>query len=112
MIFSAPVYKNSISPFFDSARSLICVHLKGTHELSSVVEDVNNFTVTEKTILVKELKPDIFVCNAISWFWYRYMVSNQINIYPFVHGYIEDIIDLVKENKLRRIPFAGPRHCK
>jgi hypothetical protein len=84
------------------------VRFEKRDELSRTVSETTDFSVTERAVLIKNLVPDIFVCNAISGFWYNYFVSNGINIYPHVKGKIETIIEMTLNNGLKKVVFSGP----
>lgn len=89
MIITLPVFKDSISPLFDSSKSLLSIRFSNKKEIKRVYSDIIKLSITEKAILIKELTPDIFICNAIGGFWYNYLTFNGIYVICGVHGKIE-----------------------
>ena len=105
MILAIPVYKNSVAPFFDNARFIICGHFNGTDVISRAITDISEMNPVEKALFVKNLHPQIFICNSLSLFWYNYFCANKIEIFPFVYGEIDFIFTLFKNKSLKKKPF-------
>lgn len=105
MLLAIPVYKNSVAPFFDNARFVICRHFIGANEISREVTDISVLNSVEKALLIKNLHPHIFICNSLSFFWYNYFCANNIEIFPFVYGDIDSIIKLFNTKSLEKKTF-------
>ncbi|MGD9200436.1 MAG: hypothetical protein PVI26_02635 [Chitinispirillia bacterium] len=105
MLLAIPVYKNSVAPFFDNTRVIICGHFRGTEEISRAVTDISTINSVEKALFVKNLHPHIFICNSLSLFWYNYFCANKIEIFPFVYGEIDIIFELYKNKSLKKKSF-------
>ncbi|MFH1760204.1 MAG: hypothetical protein ABIA63_03805 [bacterium] len=108
MILAAPVYKDSISPLFDSAGSLLTLRWENGREIARNISKIGHLSPTEKVILIKELNPDIFICSAISGFWYNYLVVNKVKVFPHITGGIEKVIHNAFINKFPKNNIPGP----
>lgn len=87
-----PNFGERISPRIDYAESLQLISIEDNSVLSKETIKILSHSNLERVNQLIRLKPDTIICDGISNLLYDKLLEKNINVIPWIHGSIEDII--------------------
>ncbi len=102
------IWNNRISPVYDSAESILVVEVKETGTEHRQVVHIPLSDVSGKAGLLEGYGIQTLICGAISAAARDELVANGIEVYSFITGEIETILEAWKLNRLRETCYAMP----
>ena len=93
MKLAVTIWKNRISPLFDSSRRLQIVDIRkrcvaGVHSI-----DLDIRSAADRASALAALGVDLLICGAISSEFLRRIQQKHIDIIPFVSGTLDEVIE-------------------
>ena len=92
-LLAIPNFGDRISPRLDYSGSLHLVTIEGKKEIKRETIKLVCNTNLERLNLILALKPNIIICNGISDLLLNELEHNNIDVIPWVHGEVNDIIN-------------------
>lgn len=115
MIIAIPIWKGRVSPVLDFSNEIMFVD-SNAHQVIAQQRILNH----EASYLINTLKnfdTQMLVCGAISREYYALITHAEIEIVPCVRASLEEILFLIKNNRINELPlYAQPggqrRRCR
>jgi len=101
-------WNNRVAPVFDSAKTFIvvdCVETQIVHEQTISLPPSGGGSAADFFINAGVRR---IVCGAISGESEDLLLRNGIEIYPFVAGFIEEVVDAIRKETLESRRFSMP----
>ncbi len=110
------VWNNRVSPVFETSRQIFIVDCcKNTIKNKTYYSITDNVEVTRVCILLEQ-GVNILICGAISRIYFNMLISYGIQIYSFISGGVDEVLNAFLDNKLHlvsyKMPGCGYRHRK
>lgn len=87
------VWKNRISPVFDSAQVLLVVQTQGTEIVDAVVRKVQTTMLDRFLTLLEELDVHVLICGALCEGPASILKNQGVEVISFVTGEAEDVLE-------------------
>ena len=104
-------WDNRIAPVFDISRQIRIVESDDGRIVGEREEILEDGLAVRKAINLAQLGVATLVCGAISRSLHDMVVSNGIQVIPFVAGKLDDVIQAWLDDKLENDCFAMPGCC-
>ena len=108
------VWKDRISPLFDSTRRLLVIDVDNRSIVERHRANFESESAVARATTLASLGVDILICGAISAFFVNCIKAHHIDIIPFVSGRIDDVIEAYVSGTLGderfMMPGCTPRH--
>ncbi len=108
------VWKNRISPVFDSAQILLVVQTQGTEIVDVVVKEVQTTMFNRFLTLLEEFDAHVLICGAICKGHASMLENKGIEVISFVTGEAEEVLEcylLGKDLTEFVMPGCGRSRC-
>jgi len=102
------VWKNRISPLFDSAQMLLIAEIKNETITGKHYEPFHSHLPSSKAIQTYNMGVKVVICGAISHFLANMIEAYGIRIIPFVAGDVNQVIDAYIKYNLPTPEFQMP----
>ncbi len=102
------VWKNRISPLFDSAQMLLITEIKNGTITGKHYEPIHLNLPSSKAIRIYNLGVKVVICGAISYFLANIIEAYGIRIIPFVAGDVNQVLDAYLKGNLPTSNFQMP----
>ena len=102
------VWKNRISPLFDSAQMLLIAEIKNGTITGKHYEPFHLDFPSSKAIRIYNLGVRVVICGAVSHFLANMIEAYGIRIIPFVAGDVNKVIDAYLKGNLPTQKFQMP----
>ena len=102
------VWKNRISPLFDSAQMLLIAEIKNGTITGKHYEPFHLDFPSSKAIRICNLGVRVVICGAVSHFLANMIEAYGIRIIPFVAGDVNKVIDAYLKGNLPAMKFQMP----
>ena len=102
------VWKNRISPLFDSARMLLIAEIENGTITGKHFEPFHLDLLSSKAIRIYNLGVRVVICGAVSHFLANMIEAYGIRIIPFVAGDVNKVIDAYLKGNLPAAKFQMP----
>ena len=116
MKIALAVWKNRISPVFDSSQVVVLVDIKNGLVSDKRYEHLRTELPYERAIELSDFGVDLLICGAISQMYANLVESQGIKIIPFVAGNIDHVIESYLQGFLQghhfQMPGCGRRNRK
>lgn len=93
------VWKNRISPVFDSAQVLLVVQAQGTEIVDAVVKEVQTTMFKRFLTLLEELNVHVLICGALCKGPASVLENQGVEVISFVTGEAEDVLECYLQGK-------------
>ncbi len=95
-----PSFGTRISPRLDYSESLQLIRIdKSKIESRDTIKIITDNRLERINRLIR-LKPDVIICDGLTEMCRAELIKNDINIIPWVHGEIEEILNRYLKGKL------------
>jgi len=96
-----PVFNNRISSRLDCTKCFQLFNIE-----NDIIKNVDQMRILSKNQFDKinsiiSLKPDVIICNGLTSFYENEFRKNKINVIPWIHGKIDEVIIDFINNKLK-----------
>ena len=116
MKIALAVWKNRISPVFDSSRVVVLVDIKNGLVTDKRYVHLKTELPSDRAMELVDWGVNVLICGAISQIFAYTIESNGIKIIPFVTGNVNRIIESYLCGLLNsqnfRMPGCGKKHRK
>lgn len=102
------VWKNRISPLFDSAQMLLIAEIKNGTITGKHYKPFHLDLPPSKAIQIYNLGVKVVICGAVSHFLANMIEAYGIRIIPFVAGDVNKVIDAYLKGNLPAAKFLMP----
>ena len=102
------VWKNRISPLFDSARMLLIAEIENGTIVGSHYETLHSEVLSSKATKIYTMGVKVVICGAISYFLANMIEAYGIRIIPFVAGDVNHVLDAYLKGNLPTQKFQMP----
>ncbi len=99
-LLAIPNFGDRISPRLDYSGSLQLITIEGKKEIKRETIKLVCHTNLERLNLILSLKPNIVICNGISDLLINELEHNNINVMPWIHGEVNDVISNYLKGKV------------
>ena len=93
MKLALTVWRNRISPLFDSAREILIADIQGKRIAAMHMELFESESAFSRAARLEDLNVDVLICGGISDFYARLIEARKIDIVPFVTGTVEKVLE-------------------
>jgi len=102
------IWKDRVSPLFDSAAHLLLVepNSRGLQEKSLV--NVDSLSMLQRIQMLKKWNLDLFVCGGITPSVLKAVRNQSIETVPFMCGRVDDLIQALERGEDLRAMFSMP----
>ena len=97
-----PVFGNRISPRLDYTESMQLITIEDGYIKDRETIKLIAHSSLEKINLLIELHPDVIICDGVSELSYDKLINHDIEIFPWVHGEVDMIIQKYLQGKLKQ----------
>ena len=102
------VWKNRISPLFDSAQMLLIAEIENETITDKYYELFHLYLPSSKAIQIYNMGVKVIICGAISYFLANMIEAYGIRIIPFVAGDVNHVLDAYLKGNLPTPNFQMP----
>ncbi len=102
------VWKNRISPVFDSAGLLLVAEIEKGSVVSRYYEPLNAELPFSRVSKLSKLGVEILICGAISQFFASIIGARGIRVIPFIAGDVNQVLDAYLKGSLLMPSFQMP----
>ncbi len=93
MRIAIPLWQNRVAPLMDCCSMLKIFELKKDRITEVGVLDMREKNMAERIKMVREMHPEILICNGISFFYRACLLINAIHVIPNVMGEEESVLN-------------------
>jgi predicted Fe-Mo cluster-binding NifX family protein len=106
-----PIWRDRISPVFDTAGTLLVVEFESSREVSRFRINMQNDSLTYRVAKLKESDADVLLCGAISRPLFDMVTAAGIKVTPFLSGNLESLLTAFIEDRLADTRYLMPGCC-
>lgn len=99
-LLAIPNFGDRISPRLDYSSNIQLFKIEDKKEISRETVKMVCHTNLERLNLILDLKPDIIICNGISDLLLNELKLNKIDVIPWIHGEVNDVVKKYLKNKI------------
>jgi predicted Fe-Mo cluster-binding NifX family protein len=103
-----PRWENRISPVLDTATRLLVVELNGKTESRRETYNLIESHIAWRAQFISRLRINTMLCGALSRPFLRLLVESGIQVYPWITGQVQDVLDAYLNGDLANGNFALP----
>ncbi len=96
-----PIWQDRVSPVMDTAGQMKIIDYFDGHENGYAIEIIPRSHLVQKAAFLKNLGIDLLICGAISRHLHQILVSSGIDVIPFVHGPVVNVIEAYAKGELK-----------
>jgi predicted Fe-Mo cluster-binding NifX family protein len=111
MKVAIPIWKERVSPVFDTAESLLVVSIDGAHEESRYRIELVSRSLPVRTKRLTANGVDVLICGAISRDLFDMLEAAGIKVMPFLSGQAETLLTAFMENRISDPQYLMPGCC-
>ena len=109
MIIAIPVWKEKVSPVFDTASRVMVLRCEGSREISRAETFLDGQDLYGRCRRLIALGVDVLICGAISKCYYMMLCKSAgIKVIPWVSGPCEKILEAYLDDTLMQSSFLMP----
>ena len=108
MKIALAVWKNRISPVFDSARALIVAEVENETINNRKYIHIQTHMPHNRAVELFELGVNVLICGAISRIYEKMIELQGIKVIPFIAGNVNQVIESYLKGKLNSRNFRMP----
>ena len=107
-----PVFGNRISPRLDYAESLQLVNIENGRIKNREIIKLFSLNRFEKINMLIRIHPNILICDGVSELSYEKLVQNNIEVFPWIHGEVDMILEKYIKNDLKQSDIQDKPNVK
>lgn len=92
-LLAIPNFGERVSPRIDYAETLQLINIEGRKIVQKETIKIIAQSNLERINQIIRLKPDVIICDGISNLLYEKLIENNIDLIPWIHGRISDIVE-------------------
>ncbi len=108
MKLAITIWTERVAPVFDVAGHLLLIEKDETGILTRTEIDMTANDGMDRVSFLLNLNVDEVICGAISKPVYHSAINNNIKVYPFVAGGIDEVVDAWKNDQLNALSYSMP----
>lgn len=93
MRIALTIWKNRVSPLFDSASELLILDTKGHDIIDRQMESFDNESPFLRAGRLEDLGVNVLICGGISTFYMNLIEARNIHIVPFATGTVQEVLE-------------------
>jgi len=97
-----PVFGNRVSPRLDYTESLQLVKIENGVIQNKEIVKLLSLSRFEKINMLVRIHPNIIICDGVSDLSYEKLITNNIKVFPWIHGEVDTVIDKYLNGKLKQ----------
>ncbi|MCE0495488.1 NifB/NifX family molybdenum-iron cluster-binding protein [Vibrio salinus] len=103
------IWNDRISPVFDVAGQLLVIETNEQREIiGRQTFKLSGESAYEKLMFISDLGVDELVCGAVSRPVFHAIKMNEIAVYSFRAGHIDDLVRAWQKNQVEQVNFSMP----
>lgn len=99
-LLAIPNFGERISPRIDYAETLQLIKVEDKKVVQKDTIKIIAHSNLERINQIIRLKPDVVICDGISNLLHDKLVENKIDIIPWVHGVVDEIVEKYLNGKI------------
>ncbi len=111
MRVAIPIWRQRVSPVFDTAERLLVSNIENGSEASHEKHLLNASSSISRVDRLSELDVDVLICGAISQPLISMIGASGIKVIPWVAGNVDEVISWYLRGKPFDGPFLMPGSC-
>jgi predicted Fe-Mo cluster-binding NifX family protein len=111
MRIALSIWKDRISPVFDTSRRILLVDFENALESERTQESIDHVPVACRAARLKELGIEVLLCGAISRQLSFLIDSSGIKLVPFLTGEVDEVLEAFQKDELPHPRFMMPGCC-
>ena len=111
MKVAVPIWKDRISPVFDTAGTLLVVDFENGLEISRYRIEMRNESLSYRVKKLKDSEADAMLCGAISRSLFDMLTAAGVEVTPFLSGNVESLLRAFIEDRLADGRYLMPGCC-
>ena len=111
MRIAVPYWDNRISPVFDAAQAFLLIDVSNFNVVGRTLLSTAGMSPPEKIRVLKGNHVNRILCGAISDMLHNLLQANEISVYPWNSGEINEVIKAILQNRLSEPRFSMPGCC-
>ena len=108
MKIALAVWRNRISPVFDSTRVVIIADIENGIVNNKCYIPLQTHTPDNRAVELVELGVNVLICGAISLMYENMIKTQGIKVIPFIAGNVNQVIEFYLNGKLNNKKFRMP----
>ena len=97
-----PVFGSRVSPRLDYTESLQLVKIENGAIQNKEIVKLLSLSRFEKIHMLVRIHPNIIICDGVSDLSYEKLITNNIKVFPWIHGEVDSVIDKYLNGKLKQ----------
>ncbi len=107
-----PIWDERVSPVLDTATRLMILEFNDGQEKKREMINIPQEHFIIRTKYIAGLKVDTVLCGALSKPMRRMLIQSGITVFPWVTGYVNDVIQAYLDGNLTNEQFLLPRRSR
>jgi len=103
-----PAWNDCVSNVFDFAHRLLVVDIENDRETNRLEIPLDNFSLPKRAGKLHSLGVDVLVCGAISQVLSNMVTAYGIQVFPYVTGRVDDVLQAYFAGQLIHPRFTMP----
>lgn len=99
-LLAIPNFGDRISPRIDYAETLQLITIEDKKVLKKDTIKIIAHSNLERINQIIRLKPDVVICDGISNLLHDKLIENKIEIVPWIHGIVDDVVEKYLNGKI------------
>lgn len=108
MKIAIPIYCDCVSNVFDFAHKLLIVDIESGKETKRSETNMESQSLPQRADQLKTLEVDVLVCGAVSRMLANMVTSSGIEVFPYITGNVENVLEAYIAGQLVRPEFCMP----
>jgi len=108
MKLAIPIYNVNVSNVFDFAHKLLLVDIENSKEINRSEVVLDSQLLPQRVALLKTIGTDVLVCGAISRPLADMVMASGIEIFPYITGHIDNVLQAYMTGQLSNPEFSMP----
>ena len=97
-----PVFGSRVSPRLDYTESLQLVKIENGAIQNKEIVKLLSLSRFEKINMLVRIHPNVIICDGVSDLSYEKLITNNIKVFPWIHGEVDAVIDKYLNGKLKQ----------
>ena len=97
-----PVFGSRVSPRLDYTESLQLVKIENGAIQNKEIVKLLSLSRFEKINMLVRIHPTVIICDGVSDLSYEKLITNNIKVFPWIHGEVDAVIDKYLNGKLKQ----------
>lgn len=108
MKLAVTIWTERVAPVFDVSRQLLIIEKDEAGVFTQTEVEIPSTNAMDRISFLMSLNVDELICGAISKPVYLSVLQNDIKVYPFVAGAIDEVIEVWKTGHFNNLSYSMP----